>query len=353
MTILGSSLYQWAGLILILVVSLVASRVVFWRLSKSIRLMSQDPDSNLLDRLMTSLEQPLFVLSMLCGIWLGMGVLSLEQQWRDLFISIWQLLFTCTVTWVVVRLYDYAHDFYIIPRLGARLGEEFLSALKGVIKSIIWALGILLALNNAGYDVTTILASLGILGLAVALAAQDTVANLFGGVAIFTQQPFKIGERIKVADVDGWIKRVGFRNTIIVDIYGQEIIVPNRYFSENPVRNISSRSAYIVSGLIPLSQAVHPATAEEFMDFLRDLLRTHPDLNGNGYVGIKGFGKTSIDVEFWFEVKKRAASEHNLYADEYAKIVVVRSDIYLRAIQQMRTLGLEPAFSLLEMPEKR
>ena len=91
-------------------------------------------------------------------------------------------------------------------------------------------MAIILGLNNAGYDVGAIVAGLGIGGLALALAAQDSVKNLFGGFTIFVDKPFKVKDRIKISGFDGAVEEIGIRSTRIRTLDGRMVTIPNSKF---------------------------------------------------------------------------------------------------------------------------
>ena len=101
---------------------------------------------------------------------------------------------------------------------------------------LIWIIGIIVALNNAGYDVMALIAGLGIGGLALAMAAKDTVANVFGGFTIFTDRPFSMGDRIVISGFDGTVKEIGIRSTRLQTLAGREVSIPNSKLCRFPGR---------------------------------------------------------------------------------------------------------------------
>lgn len=98
----------------------------------------------------------------------------------------------------------------------------------------------IVALNNAGYDVGALIAGLGIGGLALAMAARDTVSNVFGGFTIFTDRPFTLNDRIKVSGFDGTVDEIGIRSTRLRTLAGTLVTIPNSTFSESAVENVSA-----------------------------------------------------------------------------------------------------------------
>jgi MscS family membrane protein len=343
---LGNSILQWASLVGILGLSVVAGRVTIWRLNRAVRSLFDERDKNIDDLLTAAFEQPLFLMLVLCGVLLGFNILTVAPALADWFHKIWQGLFTITTTWMVSRLYDIVHFAYLVEQLQkkhAYFDDQLMSGLRTASKMVIWVLGIILALNNVGYDVTAVIAGLAIGGLAVALAAQDTVANLFGGVTIFAQQPFKMGDRIEVQDINGWVKTIGLRTTKLEDIHGQEITVPNKFLSQYPVKNASGRSSYVVNVVLPLNPTSNPETLEKFMLTVKDLLERCADLEQNRGVGIQGFERNAINVEFWYEIKRLAAGNAERYSNDYSRIVEIRSQLNLQVLAEMKTCGLEYA----------
>ena len=91
--------------------------------------------------------------------------------------------------------------------------DQFAPILRKGLRSLIWVLGLIMALNNAGYDVGALLAGVGIGGLAMATAAKDFVSNIFGGITVFVDKPFQVGDRIQIGGYDGTIEEIGIRST--------------------------------------------------------------------------------------------------------------------------------------------
>ena len=109
------------------------------------------------------------------------------------------------------------------------------------LKVLVIIIGFLVVLQNFGVNVTALLAGLGIGGVAIAFAAQDTVANVFGTITILLDSPFKLGDRVKIADVDGTVEEVGFRSTRIRTLYNSVITMPNSVVAKEKIDNLSAR----------------------------------------------------------------------------------------------------------------
>ena len=131
-----------------------------------------------------------------------------------------------------------------------------------------------MALKNAGVDVGTLIASLGIGGLAFALAAQDTIKNIFGGITIFTDRPFRIGDRIKVDGFDGIIEDIGVRSTRLRTLDRCLVTIPNYKIVEASVENVSEEPMRRIVSKLGLTYSTTPEKMKEAIDILKNMPKT-------------------------------------------------------------------------------
>jgi len=129
----------------------------------------------------------------------------------------------------------------LVPGGDRAFNEQFLIVCGKAVKAVIVTVGILTMFSNFGVNISAVLGSLSVLGLALGLAAQDTVANLFGAVAVFLDKPFHIGDRIKVEGVDGMVETIGLRSTRIRNMDGHHVTVPNKLMGNAVITNITRR----------------------------------------------------------------------------------------------------------------
>jgi len=120
--------------------------------------------------------------------------------------------------------------------------DQLVPLLQRTLKVLVVIIGVLVVLENFGVNVTALIAGLGIGGIAIAFAAQDTVANVFGTITILLDAPFKIGDRIRVADTEGVVHEVGFRSTRIRTLYNSIVTVPNATMAKEKVDNLTERN---------------------------------------------------------------------------------------------------------------
>ena len=157
------------------------------------------------------------------GIWIGLRTLNLSGDGIDFINGASLLCFVLCVTWMATRIVETIFREILEPltaKTDTDLDDQLLPVARKGSKLVIWALGTIVALNNVGYDVGAVLAGLGIGGLALAMAARDTVANVFGGVTVFTDRPFAVNDRILIDGYEGFVREIGIRTTRIQTMQG-------------------------------------------------------------------------------------------------------------------------------------
>ena len=167
------------------------------------------------------------------------------------------------------------------------------------LKVFVVVVGSLIFLQNIGVDVTALLAGLGIGGVALAFAAQDTVANVFGTITILMDSPFRIGDRIRILDVDGIVTEVGFRSTQFRTLYNSLVIIPNSVVAKEKIDNLSQRhNTFRFKFVLGFTYSSPIDTISRFCDLLAEFLRTDKNVDPNRVVvTITEFAESSINVQ--------------------------------------------------------
>jgi MscS family membrane protein len=213
-----------------------------------------------------------------------------------------------------------------------QLRASLVPAIRKLGNVFIFTIAGLLILSNAGYNVGSLLAGLGIGGLAVALAAQETLANLFGSITIFMDKPFYIGDRIQLDKYDGNVERVGLRCTEIRQLDGSVAIVPNRVISQSSLLNISRRPAIRHTFTLGLATDTTPEKVLQALDLVRDIFQQHP-MTKEVTLSWRDYGSSSLDlpVIYWCNTT------------DYTVFLQALQDINVRIKQQFDANGI--AFS--------
>ncbi|TNE86016.1 MAG: mechanosensitive ion channel family protein [Deltaproteobacteria bacterium] len=185
----------------------------------------------------------------------------------------------------------------------SRLDDQAIPLLRQAGQIIVWTLGVLFVLQNNGVDVWSLVAGLGIGGLAVALAAQDTLANVFGSVTIFIDKPFQVGDWVKVGDVEGTVEEVGFRSTRIRTFYNSLVTIPNSKFNSTNVDNMGARHRRRVKMVLGLTYDTPPEKVQAYVEGVRAILATHPYVERTYEVHFYNLGGSALEILVYYHLK--------------------------------------------------
>lgn len=210
------------------------------------------------------------------------------------------------------------------------------------LKILIIVLGVLIMLQNFGVNVTSLLAGLGIGGLAIAFAAQETVANLFGSITIITDRPFQVGDQIKVTDTEGTVEEVGFRSTRIRTAYQSVVSVPNSIMAKEKVDNLGVRPRRRIRHVLGLTYDATPDQIKAFTEKVRYMLAQHRMVyKDDVLVVFNGFGESSLNVLLnCFVVAKTFHDENEVQQEILFEIMQIAKEVGVDFAFPTRTLQI-------------
>ena len=335
-SLFGNTMDKWLLALIITLLAVVVARTIYWLIEKYVKKLTEKTQTKIDDILVNTVEKPMVTASALAGIWLGVNSLDFPasvDHWVNAFFAV---IITFVGAWLVARLFDSLVDEYIAPILAnteTDLDDILLPILRRGVKIIIWVMAIIMALDNAGYDITTVLAGLGVGGLALALAAQDSAKNIFGVFTIFTDTPFKVGERVKIGGYDGTITEIGLRSTKLKTLEGRTVFVPNADFSDKAVENVSSEPSRKVVLNLGLTYDMDAAKIEQAMTVLEEIATANAeDIEEGPSIGFNAFGDFALNVVFVYYIKKGS------------DILGTQTQVNLEILKRFADGGVEMAF---------
>ncbi len=309
---LGNTVQDWGIAIGIILGSFVATKIIYWIIANVVKGLTKKTKTNLDDVLIETLEKPIIYSILIWGYWIAIHYVDLSSSPRLLFFlqGLANISIILTLTSIVSRVFDALVTEIVQPYVEKTDGgadNYMLPIIRKVTKSIIWAFGIIVGLDNIGFDITAMIAGLGIGGLALALAAQDSVKNIFAGVMIFLDKPFKIKDRIQIEGYDGVVEEVGLRSTRVRTLDGRIVTIPNSTFTDNSVVNVTSQPALKITLNLGLTYDTSEVDMQKGVDILRDIVADHTDiLEPDCAVGFKDFGDFSLGILFLYYIKPDA-----------------------------------------------
>lgn len=233
------------------------------------------------------------------GIDAGARILEVSPAVMTLIVHVTRMLVIVAIAHVMLRLVNLLvvsrGSLYMVT--GLALDEALLPFLRTGVQLMIIALALVIIIQEWGYDVTGLVAGLGLGGLAISLAAQQTLSNLFGFASVVSDRPFVVGEYIHTDFVEGIVERVGLRSTHIRQLNQAVVSVPNSLLASTPILNWSRLAKRQVNLTLGVTYSTSPDQMELLLDRLRAKLKARETIDPNSVVVyFTNFGASSLDI---------------------------------------------------------
>jgi MscS family membrane protein len=331
----GNTVGDWSISLAIIIGILAAAKILYWIFTRIIKSLVSRTKTKLDDIIVDMLEEPIVLIVTIIGVWFAVGRLTFSEQAVDGISKGYWFMITLAVAWLLARLVDAVIKEYVVPltqKTENDLDDQVVPIIRKAIRATIWILGVIVALNNAGYNVGALLAGLGIGGLALAMAAKDTVANIFGGITIFTDKPFKINDRIKVNGFDGTVSEIGIRSTRLKTLENRIVTIPNSKFTDGMVENVSSEPSRKVVLKLGLTYGTTAEKIQAGMKALKSIVDENEALEENSVISFTEFGDFSLGILFIYYIRKEA------------DIMNAQTEVNMEIKQRFEKEGIEMAF---------
>ena len=298
-TYLGIEVQQYLGLVILVVVSAITYVVVNQALKLYVRARFHEDDHEFWEEERGRLGRALWALAVAITFLLGFPVLDFPVAVGNIVDQIASLLGAGALVMLGFRGVDIFTD--VLERRAelteSRLDDQLVPITNTALKVLTLLIGMLFILGNLGVNITSLVAGLGLGGLAVALAAQDTFRNLLGGVTIFADRPFQVGDWVLVGDIEGTVEHVGFRSSRVRTFYNSVVTVPNARMVDTYVDNMGLRRWRRYRTSLGVAYHTTPDQLQAFTEGIRALIRANPGMRKDYYiVEFTEFGAASLDI---------------------------------------------------------
>lgn len=279
------------------------------------------------------------------------GTVGLEFWVKKLYYSAVLL----TITWLGIRFIKFMGVLFQVKALktSSKLDDQLVPFFRDLVIMFFVITMLFIALGRVfSVDVLTLVTSLGIGGLAIALAARETLENLFASFALMIDRPFTVGDAINVGGIEGTIVKLGFRSTRLQTFDGSLVTVPNRLLTSQSLENLSDRRQRRAKFVIRLAYDTPPATLVALVEAIQIYIDQHPETHQEpGVVRFDAFGESSLDILVIFFVQTSIAREFNRVKEEVnLKILDLVTDTGARFAFPSRELYIRQATGL-DLPE--
>ncbi|GHV63185.1 small-conductance mechanosensitive ion channel [Spirochaetia bacterium] len=255
------------------------------------------------------LERPLGIIVFLAGIAVGIRGLQLHEipeRWAGRIID---SLFIVVFAWGIGKVLD-AIILRYVPKRGmsplANSETEIQPLLRKFSNVLIWIIAGALVLRTLGYNVSGLLAGLGLGGAALALASKDTLSNFFGSITVFVDRPFRINDRIKIGAYDGTVTEMGIRTSKLRTLENRTVFIPNSLFASSPIENISAAPNTKVVQTLVVKGDNGPDKIAAGIAILKEICSTLPGLEEAPQAVLAAIGGVNCQIALTYYVSRRA-----------------------------------------------
>ena len=309
--LLGRPLWQYLAFLIYVAGAFLVSRLINFFVNTILKRLVVQAQTTAADRLLKLAAGPVKVVAFVILLHIGLRIFT-WPDWLEVSLSkSLKLLAAVSLTYVAVRCVDVFMDVW--KERAARdsahpLDQHVFPLIRNSAKGFIVVVAILVTAQNLGVNITSLLASLSIGGLALGLAAQDTLANLFAAVAIFLDKPFRIGDRITVDAIEGTVEVIGLRSTRVRNASGHLVSIPNKAMGNATITNISQRPNIRTEMNLGLTYDTSNDKLREALGILEAVYRDHP-MTHDVWVNFNKFADSALNIQIihWWNAQDQRA----------------------------------------------
>lgn len=268
-----------------------------------------------IEKFVELLQKPIGTFILLITFYIAFERLQVPKEWnladrthfgfRMIFFYAYQASIILSFTWIILRIIDFAGDIFLYKAslTESKADDQLIPFAKDFIKVLILILCVFFILGTVFHmNIASLVAGLGIGGLAIALAAKESLENLFGSFTIFLDKPFTAGDLIKIGNITGHVESIGFRSTRIRTLEKTYVSVPNKKIVEGELDNLSMRTMKRIKFTLGLVYKTSPEQLKKIINDIKASLSSHPLTTDDIEVFFYDFGVSSIDIHVLYYV---------------------------------------------------
>jgi len=338
----GVSIIKLGFFFIIIFITFILKSIFVYIIDKKIIALVRKTKPELHDLLLNSIKNPTGYMILIQGFYLAILSLQLPEKIGQFEIaSIIRPIYLLSISFIMLYFIFKVIDiiaYYLYQeakKSESALDDQLVPLLVKSLRILVTTVGILFILQNFGYNVTSLIAGLGLGGLAFALAAQNTVSNLFGSITIFSDKPFQLGDWIQVGEIEGIIEDVGFRTTRVRRFDQALVTVPNSQFINTGVINYSAMKKRRISFNLTLIYGTCASKINEVVEGIKKIIQEDEKFDHSYYiVRFTEFGTYSLNIFIYCFAR----------TTDWAESLRIKEEFNLKIMKLLEELGVEMAF---------
>jgi MscS family membrane protein len=326
---------QWIVAFVIVLGFVIVGKIVYWVATNILKKFAKETKTQLDDILIETMQEPLALIIITTGVLISFETLNTTAIVDSFVTGGIYFVYPISIAWFLSRLLDAIVIHYLQPLAEASsssMDDQLLPIVRKGLKLAIWSIAILIGLNNAGFNIGALLAGLGIGGLAFAMAAKDTVANLFAGFTILVDKPFVLGQRIKTDGFDGVVEEIGLRVSRIRTLNGRIVTMANADIANGAVENISSEPHRKISFSLGLTYDMDENKITKAMSIVENIIKQTKGVKDECVVWFDSFGDFSLNISVIYYIIKGE------------NITLIKNNINLNILKEFNQHKIDMAF---------
>lgn len=334
----GIELWQLIGLLILIFISIILQKFLTFFFNRVIqKIVLQYDEKEIANKLINAVSKPISILVITWFLIETITLIQIPIKVTHYLIQVLKIVLSISSILVFYKLVDLVCMIFshLASKTESTLDDQLIPLLSKALKVFVIISGFLVILQNLDIDITALLAGLSIGGLAFALAAQDTIKNLFGSIMIFIDRPFQIGDWIISDKVDGTVEEVGFRSTRVRTFANSLVTIPNGKLADLTVDNMGKRVFRRYSTKFGITYDTPPELIESFVEGIKAIVESHPTTRKDYYeIHLNDLSSSSLDIMIYvfFEVP------------DWSKELEGRHSFILEVLKLAEKLGVNFAF---------
>jgi MscS family membrane protein len=268
----GNTMDRYIYFFLVIIGAAVMARLIYYFFKNSARNVAKKTKTSLDDVIIDFIEEPITLLFLVGGVFFAFKILIMTPSVTKFVAQVVFIVFLLAVTWLVTRLFDVLMEAFLRPlasKTETKLDDQIIPVVSAMVKVSIWVMVIIVLLSEMGYDVLSLITGLGVGGAAIALAAKESLGQMFGGFNIFMNKPYQMDDVIVYKGYEGTVEEVGLRMTTMRTFEDTRVMIPNSEISNGLMENLSARRARRALLMV----AVAPETSADALERCSDLVK--------------------------------------------------------------------------------
>ncbi len=332
--VFSTPLWRWVAFLLLIPAALGLSWLIVYLLRDGQRIWLRWRHHPVIQDIHQSIAAPSILILTVAFHQIGVAFLGLPLLFRMYYHRVAGVLVVGGATWLVFRFVNRWGEW---DRTRARSGSGYRSGAililgQRILKAVVVIIAVFVVFSIFGFDMTTVVAGLGISGVVVAFAAQKTLENLFGGVSVLGDEVIRVGETCRIGERVGAVEDISLRSTRIRTLERTELSVPNGELASMNVENLSRRDRWLLEETIGVRCDTTAEQLRSLLSEIRALLVAHPQVDMDpkvASVSLIGFGASSLNIEISCHVLTK----------ELTAFRAIREEILLRVMDLVTEAG--------------